>query len=220
MDRPRPPRWVVRWVRLVNRAWYRVVYLGMQAMISVTKFSRQEWQARAYSRLTGATISLAMQEAAPALTAPSSTKMETPASQYKKLDTVRKRCSHKKEVQRAKGEVTLTSATTNYGNQHGRWTTCQLCGRRWRWNEEDEEWRIDDVDAPKADWRKPPKHLRQDRGRSSSQPSPACAAPRSSTRRPEHYAMSVESISSSTVSSESAEYVPSDVELPDYEGEY
>ena len=61
-----------------------------------------------------------MQEAAPALMAPSSTRTETPAAQYKKLDAQRKRCSHKKEVRRAKGEVTLSSATTNYGNQHGR----------------------------------------------------------------------------------------------------
>ena len=83
MDRPRPPRWAVRWVRLVNRAWYTVIYLGMEAMKSVTTCSRKEWQARAYSRLTGATIPLAMQEAAPALMSPSSTKKTTPVSEYK-----------------------------------------------------------------------------------------------------------------------------------------
>ena len=179
---------------------------------------------RSYNRLTGATIGIAMQEAAPALMAPSSTRTETPAAQYKKLDAQRRRCSYKKEVRRAKGEVTLSSATTNYGNQHGRWTTCQLCGRRWKWSEQEEEWHVDDVDAPKAEWRKPPKNLRPDRGdsRSSSQPSPACAPSRTSSRRAEHYAMSsVMSVDSSSSSGSAASVVyVSDTEAPDYAGEY
>ena len=72
-----------------DRAWYKVVYLGMEAMKCVTKFTKQEWQIRSYSRLTGATISLAMQEAAPALTAPSSTSTSSIATAYSRPSTSR-----------------------------------------------------------------------------------------------------------------------------------
>jgi|OM-RGC.v1.017820824 hypothetical protein len=187
----------------------------------VTKLHRKEWQVDSYTRLTGVSVQIAMEETAPALRAPRPSKSSSSTtSEYKRLNLMRRRCSHKKETQRASGEMTLTSAIRNHGKQHGSWSTCQICKRRWKWSEEDNEWKVDDLDMPKDKSLKAPPRV----PRGSSQRSSASAAQRCSSRKAEHFQMSVDSELTSgeeTVDSQDSQvYYPSDSEVMDFAGEY